>query len=156
MTWWGAADRADGLVMHLVYSVALLAGWMLTQERTAYQKSLNVLVIGGSLLAMWSLTQQLGLIGVIGEGAFQGVIATPAGGPLGQRGYMGGLLALLLPVAVMTAGRATRMGWWAFAGAALITWALAGAYTRGPGSRGLLVLAGWQYGVGGRFPSEFG
>ncbi|QLG09544.1 O-antigen ligase family protein [Deinococcus sp. D7000] len=149
MTWWGAADRADGLVMHLVYSVALLAGWMLTQERTAYQKSLNVLVIGGSLLAMWSLTQQLGLIGVIGEGAFQGVIATPAGGPLGQRGYMGGLLALLLPVAVMTAGRATRMGWWAFAGAALITWALAGAYTRGAWIAGIagvgwLAVWGWR------------
>lgn len=147
--WWGVVDRADGVIMHLVYSLSLLAGWVLARKRIFHQKVLATLVVIGVLLALWSLAQQFKLIGVVGEGALQGVIATPAGGPMGQRGYMGGLLALLLPVAILTAGRATRMRGWAFAGATLITWALAGAYTRGAWIAGIagigwLAVWGWR------------
>ncbi len=141
VNWWGPQDRADGVVMHILYVVVLLSGWVLAHQQGVRARVLTGLTIGGILLAVWSLAQQLGLIGVIGEGAFQGILATPAGGPMGQRGYMGGLLALLLPLAIITAGR-TRMRWWAFAGVVLITWALAGTYTRGAWLAGL-AGAGW-------------
>lgn len=148
VNWWGPQDRADGVVMHIVYVVVLLSGWVVVHETEMRTRLLIGLTVGGILLALWSLAQQLGLIGVIGEGALQGVIATPAGGPMGQRGYMGGLLALLLPLAIITAGR-TRMRWWAFVGVVLMTWALAGAYTRGTWLAGIagvgwLAVWGWR------------
>ncbi|GGO35248.1 hypothetical protein GCM10008949_37330 [Deinococcus humi] len=148
VNWWGPQDRADGVVMHTVYVVVLLGGWVLVHQLGMRARLLTGLTVAGILLALWSLAQQLGLIGVIGEGAIQGVVATLAGGPMGQRGYMGGLLALLLPLAIITAGR-TRMRWWAFAGVVLMTWALAGAYTRGTWLAGIagvgwLAVWGWR------------
>lgn len=146
--WWGMPDRADGVVMHGVYALVLLAGWTQGRERDGTRRILQGLTVCGTLLALTSLSQQLRLMGVPGDGAFQGIIATLAGGTLGQRGYMGGALALLLPVAMAFAATAEgRARWWALTAVALMGWAFIGTYTRGAwlaGALGLGWLVVWQ------------
>lgn len=149
VTWWGPRDRADGVAMHALYGLVLLAGWVLYHQEVTQIRVRNVFAIGGVLLALWSLGQQLSVIGVVGGNSIQGVVATVAGGPLGHRGYMGGALALLLPSALMVMRRSGRAAWWSWVGAALITWALAGTYTRGTWLAGIagvgwLAIWGWR------------
>ncbi|WP_216321200.1 O-antigen ligase family protein [Deinococcus aestuarii] len=144
--WWGTPDRADGVLMHLVYGVLLLAGFVWTRSET--QASLlfgRVVLLGGSLLALTNVLQQVGWLGVPGDGAIAGVIATPYGGTMGHRGYMGGILALLLPVGVAALGQRPRwaLGWLAVV---LISWAWVGSFTRGAwlaGALGLVWLLVW-------------
>lgn len=144
--WWGAADRADGVLMHLLYVVVLLAGlaWARTQKNVQSMFGKAALA-GGALLALTNILQQLGLMGIPGEGAISGVSATLFGGTLGNRGYMGGALALLLPVAVASVQRSPAW-FWPWSAVALISWAWAGSFTRGAwlaGALGLIWLAVW-------------
>ncbi|BDP42714.1 hypothetical protein DAETH_26830 [Deinococcus aetherius] len=144
--WWGTSDRADGMLMHLIYAVLLLAGfaWMRSNSEAPLLLGRTIL-LGGALLAVTSILQQVGLMGVPGEGAMAGVSATPYGGTLGNRGYMGGALALLLPVALATLAAQPRRGWHWLA-VVLMTWGWAGSLTRGAwiaGALGLLWLLVW-------------
>lgn len=142
--WWGAPDRADGVLMHLLYAVVLLAGltWARTQANVLNTFG-KAALIGGALLASTNILQQLGVMGVPGEGAISGVSATLFGGTLGNRGYLGGALALLLPVAVAAVRRSSHWSW-AWSAVVLISWAWAGSFTRGAwlaGGLGLVWLA---------------
>ncbi len=145
--WWGAPDRADGVVMHLIYILVLLTGFVWTRsEGISRQYWIPAVLFGGSMLAFTNIQQQLGLLGVPGEGAISGVVGTLYGGSLGHRGYLGGALALLLPIAVAALPH-SRAGWWPWAAVALMSWAWAGSFTRGAwlaGILGLLWLLLWQ------------
>lgn len=144
--WWGTPDRADGVLMHLTYGALLLAGlaWA-RSEAQAPQVFGRAALLGGALLALTNVLQQVGLMGVPGDGALSGVLASLYGGTMGQRGYMGGVLALLLPVGVVALGQRPRWapGWLAVV---LISWAWAGSFTRGSwlaGALGLVWLLVW-------------
>ena len=137
----GASDRGDGLLMHLVYLLLALAGWVWWQKRaeTDLRKASYVAALGACLLALTNILQQLHLLGIPGEGAWQGVVATPLGGTQGHRGYLGGTLALVLPLALSglhrARGRFTTL--LMFMSVSLVTWALVGSATRGAWLAGL-------------------
>lgn len=148
--WWGAADRADGVLMHGVYVILLLTGtgYVRLADFNAQQWILDIgLLVGGSLLALTNILQQVHLMGVPGEGALTGVSATLFGGTVGNRGYMGGALALLLPLAFSMTFKGGLPQRGMFIAVMLMTWALAGTFARGAwlaGALGLLWLAYWQ------------
>lgn len=137
----GASDRGDGLLMHLVYLLLALAGWVWWQKRaeTDLTKASYVAALGPCLLALTNILQQLHLLDIPGEGAWQGVIATPLGGTQGHRGYLGGTLALVLPLALSglhrSRGRFETL--LMFMSVSLVTWALVGSATRGAWLAGL-------------------
>ncbi|MFC5848391.1 O-antigen ligase family protein [Deinococcus petrolearius] len=145
--WWGNPDRADGVLMHLVYALVLLTGFVWASvDSASYQRWTPAVLLGGSLLALTNIQQQMGLLGIPGEGAVSGVVATLYGGTLGHRGYLGGALALLLPVAAATVPR-SRSWWLIWSVVTLMSWAWAGSFTRGAwlaGALGLIWLVLWQ------------
>lgn len=141
LAWWGPPDRADGLLMHLVYVLVALAGlaWAQATEREqVWARLTQASAVGGALLALPAILQFLNLMGVPGEGAIAGVAATPFGGTLGNRGYLGGALAMLFPLAIWHAQR--QPTWWSWAAILLVTWGLAASSTRGAWLAGLLAL----------------
>ena len=132
--------------MHLVYGIVLLSGVVVIGSAgQGWKGRLLPWLLGlGAATAAWNVAQQLHLVGVINAEAYTGVVATPFGGTLGHRGYMGGYMALLLPVALwLGAGLPkARQGWVALA-VTLIAWAWLGSATRGAwlaGGAGLLCL----------------
>ncbi len=142
--WWGQTDRADGVLMHAVYILLALCGWRLgTADPEWRPKFSAALLIGGGLLALTNIAQQLHLAGIANEYALSGVAATPFGGTLGNRGYMGGALALLLPGSLWAMSyvparyqRAAQLA------VMLVAWGWLGAFTRGAWLAGALGL-GW-------------
>lgn len=145
LTWLGPADRLDGIVMHLVYLLSAATGLAWINDGRPDEKIApfsQAAILGASALALTNVLQQLGILGIPGEGAFMGISATLFGGTLGNRGYMGGALALLLPLALSLLVRQQRVIWH-WAAVVLITWALAGSYARGAwlaGAAGLVWL----------------
>lgn len=149
----GPADRGDGLLMHLTYVGTALAGWIWWQTGSVNRASLlRFAAYEGGLLALTNILQQLHLMGIPGEGAWQGVSATLLGGFQGNRGYLGGTVALLLPLVL--SGRFTKgkmQSKLLFLSGVLLAWALIGSVTRGAwlsGALGLLTLAWWGHSRG--------
>ncbi len=145
--WWGTVDRADGVLMHLLYTIILIAGliWALVQQNSQGLFERAALLCG-TLLALTNILQQIGLMGTPGEGAVSGISATLFGGTLGNRGYMGGALALLLPIVANFVQR-SHAWLWNWSAVILMSWAWAGSFTRGAwlaGVMGLIWLALWR------------
>lgn len=133
LTWLGPIDRADGIAMHLVYLSLAVAGLLWSGGQKTKNKVdvfCKLFALSGCILALSNISQQLGLLGVPGDGAFIGIAATMFGGILGNRGYMGGALALLLPLAVSLLINQPRVIWH-WPAVTIIAWALAGSDTRG-------------------------
>lgn len=147
VVWWGAADRADGFVMHAIYALVLLAGFTTSQKRRSVWL-IPVVLVGALLLAISSLAQQVGLVGVPGAGATQGVSPTIAGGTLGNRGYMGGALALILPLLLVYASQVSTgvLRRWLSLSIMIVAWACAGTFSRGAWLAALsgLIWLVWQ------------
>ena len=144
LTWLGPLDRADGIIMHLVYLQMATAGLAWASKGKTERKLVLLSragVVGASALALTNILQQLGVMGIPGEGAFMGVGATLSGGTLGNRGYLGGALALLLPLALSLLVRQPRVIWH-WGAVVIISWALAGSYARGAWLAGAAGL-GW-------------
>lgn len=142
-TFYGLADRADGVAMHLVYVVVALTGFTLAQQDKIKDLLGTATLIGGGLLALSSILQQFGLLGVIGEGAYMGVSPTLYGGLIGNRGYLGGALALLMPIALWAVIQ--KSNWWRFILATLIVWTWAACMARGAWLAGGMALLCWFY-----------
>lgn len=141
--WWGQLDRADGVLMHMLYALVLLAGWRWAKQDHKWQQKLGIaILIGGSLLALTNILQQLHLMGVPNGNAFTGVTATLFGGTLGNRGYLGGAMALLLPFTIYQAGQVRIHSNLYALGVLLMSWALWGSFTRAAWLAGLLGLLG--------------
>lgn len=152
--WWGQENRADGVLMHGVYVLALLAGWLWAKNKKDLLGDsvlLKAVFLVGGLLALAGVLQQIHILGVSNANALTGVAATPFGGTLGNRGYMGGAMALLLPVAIWGIGKIRSQRYWFEVAVVLMTWAWAGSLTRGAwlaGALGLGYLAlsrGWSW-----------
>jgi O-antigen ligase len=102
----GAPDRLQGLPVYLTYGLVALAAylWSRREVQTGEQfvKALSCLVIP---LGTYVALQYYGVAGVISVNATSGVVATIAGATLGQRGYLAGCIALLLPLVATSAAR---------------------------------------------------
>lgn len=151
--WWGHPQRADGVLMHGLYALLAWAAWQWGQRDAAWPRKLALAVLlGGGLTALTGVLQQLHLMGVPNGNAFSGVSATPFGGTLGNRGYMGGAMALLLPLGLwgMTLLE-RRQRPWALAANVLMLWALLGSITRGAWLAGLLAVVALLWLTRGRW-----
>ncbi|OWL98830.1 hypothetical protein CBQ26_01010 [Deinococcus indicus] len=132
-TWMGAPNRGDGIVMHLVYLAVSLAGITIASQIST-QRTFLYLATGAAVLSLTAILQQLEIVGVLGID-LAGTSATVGGGTLGNRGYMGGALALLLPLSIWVARN--RPGLWSYAGLIIVTWGLSATMTRGAWIAGL-------------------
>ncbi len=144
----GSSLRADGILMHGVYVLVALAvfAWLRAEPLDAsrrLEQAFSWLTVPLSLLV---LLQHFGLLGVFGSGAISGVAPTVAGGTLGNRGYMGGLLALLLPFAAMWFIR--RPVVWRGLALFLLAAAIAATLARGAWVAALLGYLIWTLGTG--------
>ncbi len=148
----GITGRSDGVLMHILYVLIALATMSLYTEdkETTLSYLVHSYLILGIIAAISNILQQFHLVGIIGEGAFTGTVATKMGGLLGNRGYLGGLLALLLPLACVALTQKLRWKWLAPLAVLLITWAWLGSYTRSAwlaGAMSLVVLFIYKPGV---------
>lgn len=147
--WWGNPDRADGVLMHVLYGLLALAGWRWATQDSGWQFKLTLAaLLGGGLTALTSVLQQLHLMGVPNGNALTGVSATPFGGTLGNRGYMGGAMALMLPLGLWGLGQfkdLPRLLPWAIGANVLMVWALLGSNTRGAWLAGAGAVAMWWW-----------
>ncbi|MBB6098239.1 O-antigen ligase [Deinobacterium chartae] len=138
----GPLDRNDGLLTHLIYVLVAAAflAWTRAHPLQALEWTSKMLLMVAGLCALVVAAQQFGLLGTLGGERLGGIEAMRGGGTLGHRGYMGGFLALCLPLAFYRCVRGQRGA----AGiAALLTFALAATWSRGPwlaGAAALLAL----------------
>lgn len=140
--WWGQADRADGVLMHFIYILSLLCGYVwVINDRNWGSPFFKAVILGGSVLALSGVLQQLQLVGVPNANALTGVSATPYGGTLGNRGYMGGAMALLLPIALWSFKFPLRIdSRLHLLAAVLMSWAWAGSLARAALLAGILAF----------------
>ncbi|MBZ9753429.1 O-antigen ligase family protein [Deinococcus sp. HMF7604] len=137
--WMGPEDRADGILMHLIYCLIALSGaaWMSSAPLgTVLNRVGQFLSICGGVLSLVAILQQLQLLGVPGLNATEGMSATVAGGTLGNRGYMGGALALLLPLTIWHIYRSKHKLSWILV--FLVSWGLVASMSRGAWLAGFL------------------
>ena len=144
----GSPLRADGILMHGVYVLVALAAfaWCRAEPENAPRRLERALAWLALPLSVLVLLQHFGVLGVIGAGAISGVAPTLAGGTLGNRGYMGGLLALLLPF--VAAWLARRPSTWRALVAFLLAGAIAATLARGAWAAALLGYLVWTLGTG--------
>ena len=106
----GAPNRLQGLPIYLTYALTALASycWSRNVPQAGEQllKALSWLMVP---LGIYVILQYYGVAGVISANAFNGVEATVAGATLGNRGYLAGCIAMLLPLAAAFASR-SRVG----------------------------------------------
>jgi O-antigen ligase len=106
----GSDLRMDGVSMHVIYAVVALASFCsfdireLASIKTAF---IFVLV----LLIFIEMLQFYQVFGTLGSELTLGVTPVPPGATLGNRGYLGGLLAMLVPFAVDYAVHSPFRGW---------------------------------------------
>lgn len=131
--WLGAPNRGDGIIMHWVYFTVSLTGIAMASRFPA-QRTFSFAAVGAAILSLTAILQQIDVAGVPGID-LPGAAATVAGGTLGNRGYMGGALALLLPLSIWLARN--RPGLWSYVGVIIVTWGLSATVTRGAWIAGL-------------------
>ncbi|MCY1703072.1 O-antigen ligase family protein [Deinococcus sp. SL84] len=154
--WWGYPQRADGVLMHVLYGLLVLCGWQWRHNDPQWAPAFARSVLcGGALLALTNIAQQLHLAGVPNANAFSGVMPTTMGGTLGNRGYLGGALACYLPLCLWSwqvlghnsGTSSTSARRWAHLFPALavmlVTWGWLGSFTRGAWLAGALSLGWW-------------
>lgn len=133
--WIGPSNRRDGVFSHLIYiSVALAGLFVVSSDTKLSQRNYRYLSVAAVAASLFAVSQQLGLLGVPGMD-LPGTSATVAGGTLGNRGYMGGALALLLPLSICLARN--RPSLWSYLGLIIVTWGLSATVTRGAWIAGL-------------------
>jgi O-antigen ligase len=109
LTLTGAPNRLQGLPVYLTYGLVALAAYLWSRrDAQAGEQFVRVLSWLAVPLGVYVALQYYGFAGVISGNATSGVAATIAGATLGQRGYLAGCLALLLP---MVATFASRSRW---------------------------------------------
>ena len=105
----GAPNRLQGLPVYLTYGLVALAAYLWSRrEAKAGEQFVKVLSWLTVPLGVYVALQYYGIAGIISGNATGGVSATLAGATLGNRGYLAGCVALLLP---LTATFASRSRW---------------------------------------------
>ena len=137
----GHPNRLDGLLTRLALVVCALAAYQLARHLPRVPRwagSLALAFVG--LAAVLVALQHLGIIGSFGEG-LEGVSSALPGATLGNRGFAGGYLALVLPITLAVAARERR--WWLYLLVAVTAFALGGTATRAAWIAGLAGVGAW-------------
>ena len=128
LTLTGAPNRLQGLPVYLTYGLVALAAhlWSRREERAGKQfvEVLSWLTVP---LGVYVALQYYGIVGIVSANATSGVSATTSGATLGNRGYLAGCVALLLPLAATYAGRSR----WGLLCVFLAGFSLTASLTRG-------------------------
>ena len=110
LTLTGAPNRLQGLPIYLTYGLVALAAYLWSRREAKageqFVKALSGLTVP---LGVYVALQYYGIAGIISGNATGGVSATLAGATLGNRGYLAGCVALLLPLTATFASR-SRLG----------------------------------------------
>ena len=137
----GAFDRSDGLLSHWIYIAVALAAFAWSSCGPRDDRSRLPVLLGwlAAVLSVIVVMQVSGLLGIIGGTGLGGVQASQTGGVMGNRGYMGGLLAMLLPF-VLELG---RRGWRLSPLVLITVFALGETWSRGPWIAAALAYICW-------------
>lgn len=99
----GADDRYDGTLTKLIYGLLLLCGIVIARKNIPYRMGFLILII---VISLSNVFQQVHLYGILADRGKDmlhvGVAATSFGGLLGNKGYLGGFLNLVLPFALFS------------------------------------------------------
>ncbi|WP_169311938.1 O-antigen ligase family protein [Deinococcus maricopensis] len=96
----GAPDRYQGLPIYISYSAILVAAFTLAKsDFRSFSNRIGIALSWTCVpLCLYSIAQYYDLLGVIGLDTTSGIMPTVAGSTLGNKGYLAGLLSLLLPI----------------------------------------------------------
>lgn len=97
-SWLGGSNRGDGIIMHFVYILIAICGiksgkYFLNEKNIS--DNLTIIANFSLILSTICILQYFRIVPVLGE-ELSGLSATIGGGTLGNRGYMGGLLSILM------------------------------------------------------------
>jgi O-antigen ligase len=124
----GAPDRLQGFPIYLTYGLIALAAYLWSRrEAKSGEQFVRVLSWLTVPLGIYVALQYYGVVGILDGGASSGVAATAAGATLGNRGYLAGCMALLLPLAATFATRSR----WGLLCVFLAGFSLTASFTRG-------------------------
>ena len=128
LTLTGAPNRLQGLPIYLTYGLVALATYLwLRREQRAGKQFVEVLSWLTVPLGVYVALQYYGIVGIVSANATSGVSATISGVTLGNRGYLAGCVALLLPLAATHASRSR----WGLLCVFLAGFSLTASLTRG-------------------------
>lgn len=124
----GAPDRLQGLPVYLTYALVALAAYLWSKNDVRAGELLpGILTWLAVPLGIYVALQFYGVAGVISGNATGGVAATVSGATLGNRGYLAGCMALLLPLVATVASQSR----WKLLFVFLIGFSLTASLTRG-------------------------
>ena len=125
----GIPNRLMGFPVYLTQAAALLGvcGWV-RQSPEAPRQLMTVLAWLSAPLSLYAVAQYYGFLGVPGGERSTGVVALGVGSLIGHRGYLAGLLAVLLPLAASY----SKHSQWGYLLVFLIAFAFAASLSRGP------------------------
>jgi len=138
----GAPDRLQGLPVYLTYGLVALAAFALSRRFQGVPPFVLPVLSGLMVpLGLYVALQYYGVVGVLNADASGGVLATVAGATLGQRGYLSGCVALLLPLMASFAARSR----WGLVYLVLAGFSLTAALTRGALLAALMGYLWWAF-----------
>lgn len=124
----GAPNRLQGLPIYFTYTLTALAAYLWSKNDSRAKELLNRTLSWLAVpLGIYVLLQYYGIAGVISGNATGGIAATISGATLGNRGYLAGCMALLLPLAATIALQSR----WKLLFVFLIGFSLTASLTRG-------------------------
>ncbi|MGY2894855.1 O-antigen ligase family protein [Deinococcus sp. UYEF24] len=124
----GAPDRLQGLPIYATYALVTLAAYLWSKDNARAGELLKGMLAWLAVpLGVYVALQYYGVSGIISGNATAGVSATIAGATLGNRGYLAGCMALLLPLAATVASQSR----WKLLFVFLIGFSLTASVTRG-------------------------
>ncbi len=124
----GAPDRLQGLPVYFAYALVALAAYVWSQNDVQAGATLpSALGWLAVPLGIYVALQYYGIFGVVSGNATGGVLATVSGATLGNRGYLAGCMALLLPMVATVASQSR----WKLLFVFLIGFSLTASLTRG-------------------------
>jgi len=120
--------RGDGFLVYIVYVVMALAAARLGSREI--RRLLTALVAGGAVISAIAIGQYYGH-DVSPWLGYRGLTFERSWGTLGNADFLGGYVALVLPLGLALAAQEVRPTWWGWAGASVLLYAaLIGSETR--------------------------
>ncbi|WP_407543702.1 O-antigen ligase family protein (plasmid) [Deinococcus radiomollis] len=124
----GAPNRLQGLPVYCTYALVTLAVFLWSKNNAQTGELLNRTLGWLAVpLGIYVALQYYGIAGIISGNATEGIAATISGATLGNRGYLAGCMALLLPLTATVASQSR----WKLLFVFLVGFSLTASLTRG-------------------------